>query len=144
MDSTGWPEWRKQHPQTTVLSTDTGYFRNYQIGAAYGEYFASADTMFPVWRRSTRLPFKAAAFDLVVSRHEELDPAEVDRVLRPGGLLVTQQVGRHNWREARSHLPRMTDDGDLLSSYSRRLRGAGFDVNGISTICSTRLVNTKS
>ncbi|MBM4409188.1 MAG: DUF3179 domain-containing protein [Chloroflexi bacterium] len=61
---TGWPQWRLQHPDTTVLSHDTGHIRLYELGQAYGDYFASPDTMFPVWRRSERLPCKAWVFGL--------------------------------------------------------------------------------
>ncbi|MEZ4522782.1 MAG: class I SAM-dependent methyltransferase [Thermomicrobiales bacterium] len=40
-----------------------------------------------------RLPLDDDSFDLVINRHESYDPAEVLRVLKPGGLFVTQQVG---------------------------------------------------
>lgn len=49
---TTWGEWRRRHPQTEVLSLDTGYRRNYTPGAAYGSYFRSPDTMFPVWKKA--------------------------------------------------------------------------------------------
>jgi len=49
---TTWGEWRRMHPATRVLSLETGFKRDYRPGAAYGEYFASAETMFPVWKRS--------------------------------------------------------------------------------------------
>jgi SAM-dependent methyltransferase len=39
------------------------------------------------------LPVPDGAFDLVLSRHGRLTPAEVHRVLLPGGTLLTQQVG---------------------------------------------------
>ncbi|HEY8600758.1 MAG TPA: class I SAM-dependent methyltransferase [Thermomicrobiales bacterium] len=42
------------------------------------------------------LPFADGRFDLVLSRHESYDPAEVLRVLRPGGRFITQQVGGEN------------------------------------------------
>ena len=48
---------------------------------------------------SLHLPFGAGAFELVLNRHEELDPAEVARILAPGGRFLTQQVGSDNWRE---------------------------------------------
>ena len=41
---------------------------------------------------SLELPFAPASFDLVLSRHEELAPAEVGRVLSPAGRLLTQQT----------------------------------------------------
>jgi len=44
---TTWREWRARHPATTALAPDTGFERDYAVGAAYGEYFASPETMFP-------------------------------------------------------------------------------------------------
>ena len=41
------------------------------------------------------LPYDDQHFDLVLDRHEAYDPAEVRRVLRPGGVLLTQQVDGH-------------------------------------------------
>ena len=78
--------------------------------------------------RSLQLPFAAVAFDLVINRHEELEPAEVARVLRAGGRIVTQQVDRNNSRELRSHVPRMTDFGDQFAEYSRGFTEAGLAV----------------
>jgi hypothetical protein len=49
---TTWREWLATHPQTLVLSLDTGHARDYRPGAAYGTYFASPDTMFPVWKKA--------------------------------------------------------------------------------------------
>jgi hypothetical protein len=48
---TTWGEWRRRHPDTRVLSLETGHRRDYRPGAAYGRYFASPDTMFPVWKK---------------------------------------------------------------------------------------------
>ncbi|TKH43844.1 SAM-dependent methyltransferase [Paenibacillus terrae] len=39
------------------------------------------------------LPFDDAGFDLVLNKHESFSPAEVRRILRPGGTFLTQQVG---------------------------------------------------
>ena len=39
------------------------------------------------------LPFPPNTIDLVINRHEEYHPTEVFRILRPGGLFITQQVG---------------------------------------------------
>lgn len=40
----------------------------------------------------TALPFNNSHFDLVINRHESFDPGEVDRILKPGGIFITQQV----------------------------------------------------
>lgn len=44
------------------------------------------------------LPFDDAAFDLVINRHGDFNLKEIYRVLRPGGLFITQQVGAENDR----------------------------------------------
>ena len=75
-----------------------------------------------------RLPFREASFDLVLNRHEELEPADVVRVLRPGGAIVTQQVGRRNWDELREFFPRKTVWPDHFNQYQRAFRTAGMHV----------------
>ena len=42
------------------------------------------------------IPFEDHFFDLVINRHEEYDVNQVFRVLKPGGLFITQQVGGLN------------------------------------------------
>lgn len=75
--------------------------------------------------QSRQLPFKQAALDLILNRHEELEPSEIGRVIRPGGRIITQQVDRNNWRELRKHFPRMTDPGDHHGEYARGFQAAG-------------------
>jgi hypothetical protein len=57
--TTTWGEWRKRHPETRVLSLDTGYLRDYSEGAAYRDYFATQRLMFSVPKLDDRLPNKA-------------------------------------------------------------------------------------
>ncbi|WP_199618223.1 class I SAM-dependent methyltransferase [Paenibacillus alkalitolerans] len=45
------------------------------------------------------LPFEDHFFDLIINRHEAFDAQEVFRILKPGGMFVTQQVGGQNNRE---------------------------------------------
>jgi SAM-dependent methyltransferase len=40
-----------------------------------------------------KLPLPDESFDLVINRHESFDPMEVFRILKPGALFITQQVG---------------------------------------------------
>ena len=37
--TTTWGEWKRRHPNTSVLSLDTGHDRDYSEGAAYRDYF---------------------------------------------------------------------------------------------------------
>ena len=78
---------------------------------------------------SLRLPFRDASFDLVLNRHEELDPADVVRLLRPGGRFVTQQVSRKQQEELRRFFPRKTDWGDHYGAYRRAFEAAGLTVH---------------
>lgn len=43
-------------------------------------------------------------FDLVINRHEYYDPAEIMRILKPGGIFLTQQVGPRNCVELNQYL----------------------------------------
>ena len=45
------------------------------------------------------LPFEDTSFDMVINRHGDFNPSEIYRVLKPGGLFITQQVGAENDRE---------------------------------------------
>ena len=62
VETTSWGEWRRRHPNTKVLSIETGHARNYAEGEAYKDYFAHDNLMFPVLRLDKRLPNKARVF----------------------------------------------------------------------------------
>jgi hypothetical protein len=82
---TSWGEWKRQHPDTKVVDINTGFDRPYQVGATYGRYFASPDTMFPVWRQSKALPKKARIFAI---QHEGRAKAyPLDLLNRAGGVV---------------------------------------------------------
>ena len=46
MVTTTWAEWLRRHPDTTVLSLNTGHRRDYGEGVAYQSYFAGDQLMF--------------------------------------------------------------------------------------------------
>jgi SAM-dependent methyltransferase len=50
------------------------------------------------------LPLPSNAFDLVINRHESYALPEVCRILRPGGLFLTQQVGPRDCVELNQYL----------------------------------------
>ena len=70
--TTTWGEWKKRHPTTIVMSTDTGHERDYGEGAAYRDYFASDRLMFGVPKLDPRLPNKAEVLALRVGTGSEL------------------------------------------------------------------------
>lgn len=53
--TTTWGEWKDQKPRTTVLSLDTGHFRDYREGVAYRDYFSTDELMFTVPKLDDRL-----------------------------------------------------------------------------------------
>ena len=46
--TTTWGKWRERHPETTVLSLNTGHHRDYGEGVAYQNYFSTDRLMFTV------------------------------------------------------------------------------------------------
>ena len=50
---TDWQSWLQDHPDSSILSLETGHLRNYANGAAYADYFNSPDLMFPSWQQDT-------------------------------------------------------------------------------------------
>ena len=69
--TTTWGEWRRRHPDTSVLSLDTGHQRNYDEGAAYRDYFATDEVMFAVPVLDPRLKNKAEVFTVLLAEHPD-------------------------------------------------------------------------
>lgn len=65
--TTTWGEWRREHPETTVIGLDTGFERDYSEGAAYRDYFATDRLMFAVSRSDARLKNKDEVLALRVA-----------------------------------------------------------------------------
>ena len=78
------------------------------------------------------LPFPGDSFDLVLNRHGDYLPAEVFRVLKPGGVFLTQQVGAENDRDLVELLldpaPPLPFPRQCLSIAREDLEAAGFTV----------------
>ena len=61
---TTWQEWLEEHPYTSIISNDTGYYPHWvyepedEPRSFYYSYRASSRTMFPVWNRDDRLEVK--------------------------------------------------------------------------------------
>jgi hypothetical protein len=72
-EHTTWKAWREKYPQGEVLSTDTGYERDYG-GEAYASYFASDATMFPVPITRTELTQKSWVIGVVIDGQAKAYP----------------------------------------------------------------------
>jgi hypothetical protein len=84
-----WRDWLTQHPDTKVLSRDTGYDREYTPGQPYGEYFASEELMFPMLVPDERLAPKDYVFALRADGHQRAWPL-ADFA---GGQVINAEVG---------------------------------------------------
>ena len=77
------------------------------------------------------IPFPSGEFDIMINRHGSFDPSEIHRILKPGGLFVTQQVGGDNDRDlVQMVLPDLKPPfPDLRMDAQRRLfEEAGFEI----------------
>ena len=63
VELTSWRSWRMAHPETSVMSTDTGHRRDYRR-SPYESYFRNERLMFPVHPVSDRLPAKQKVLGL--------------------------------------------------------------------------------
>lgn len=90
--------WKPLPPYTVATE---GYQPNLPIARArlepLGVHVYEVDATEP-------LPFPADAFNLITNRHGTYTPAEIVRVLRPGGTFITQQVGSGNLRDLNERL----------------------------------------
>ncbi len=89
--TTTWREWRMRHPDTLVLSLETGFQRDYSEGAAYRAYFATDELMFGVSQRDGRLPNKAEVF--VVRSTTPPDALTAARADTPPFAISTRLLG---------------------------------------------------
>lgn len=79
----------------------------------------------------TRMPFGDGRFDLVINRHGEYCVSELWRVLKKGGLYITEQVGEDNDRELVELLLPGTPKpfpGLNLREQARHFKAAGFEL----------------
>ncbi len=102
--TTTWRDWRKRHPNTTVLSLDTGHQRDYGEGVAYRDYFATDKLMFTTPFNDTRLDNKreVLALRFAASPKEQLaidtefltrNPVYADRIGQQKLLVLTDLSG---------------------------------------------------
>ena len=77
------------------------------------------------------IPFPGGHFDLILNRHGSFCPGELFRLLRPGGVFITEQVGEDNDRDlVRRVLPEVEKPFPHLNLTEQRaaFEAAGFQI----------------
>jgi SAM-dependent methyltransferase len=88
---TGGGEFLSSLPNLPPLTTATeGWYPNLEIAQ---KQLNPLGIVVHFFEKDTSLPFKNEQFDLIINRHESFSTGEVFRILRPGGIFITQQVG---------------------------------------------------
>lgn len=116
-----------QHPYDKTSATE-GYPPNVELCRErllpLGIWFKECDD-------PSRIPFGDGAFDLLLNRHGSFDAVELFRLARPGGVLITEQVGEDNDRD----LVEMVLPGTAkpfphlnLTEQRRNFEAAGFTI----------------
>ena len=81
---------------------------------------------------SGSLPFESEQFDVVINRHGDFCAEEIWRVLKPGGIFVTQQVGADNDREfvelLLPEVPELPFPEQYLNITEEKFKKAGFEI----------------
>ena len=83
------------HPQRYTYATE-GYAPNVQLCR---KKYADTDLHFFEMSDYRHMPFEDGSFDVIINRHGTYDVSEIHRVLKKGGIFITQQVGENNDRE---------------------------------------------
>ncbi len=102
-----WAEWKKKHPNTLVLSKDTGYWRDYD-NMPYGGYENSPSLMFPVDNSDNRYHPKEKV--LVVISSDNVAKAYAFKELKKVTTPITDKVGVDEIKIKFS-------DGNFVSAY---------------------------
>ena len=112
---TEWKNWRRDNPETRVLSLNTGHRRDYGSGVVYRDYFASDDLMFPALLKGRELTQKDYVFGVRLSGGAKAWPLETFR----NRSVLNDTAGFHNLvllGDARTRTVRAYDRGDLTFS----------------------------
>ena len=106
--TTTWADWKRQHPQTTVLSLKTGHYRDYGEGVAYHDYFSTDKLMFTVPSVDKRLKNKDEVFALrdqdsqlaIASDYLLKHPVHHDKLADQSLVVLTNPTGANRAYQA--------------------------------------------
>lgn len=110
------------YPPNAIVARD----RLKPLGIDIVRTLADDNTVSP---QTGALPFRTGSLDMVIDRHESFVATEVYRVLRKGGVFITQQAGTSNYPELKEFLGHSEDEEVWdLGAARRQISEAGLSV----------------
>jgi SAM-dependent methyltransferase len=116
-----------KHPYENTAATE-GYPPNVELCK---ETLLPLGIDFRACDDAKNVPFEDESFDMLINRHGDFNPRELHRVLIPGGLFITQQVGEKNDRDlVEMVLPGVENPFPGLNKETqvKELVNAGFEI----------------
>lgn len=114
---TTWSQWRERHPTTTVLSTDTGYRRNYRESPYY-KYSRTRGLMYPVKEKSNEFRNKALVLGIRLGTTIRAYP--FDELRKNGAETFEDVIGSQQvtieWSETEDFARVLDDKGAEITS----------------------------
>ena len=117
--TTTWKEWQRRHPNTSVLSLETGHDRDYGEGVAYQDYFSTDRLMFNTPFRDKRLDNKQEVLALRFAASPDSQLA-IDTAFLDKNPVFYEQIGAQKFvvLTDKSGANRVFEAGDVeLKSY---------------------------
>lgn len=126
--TTTWGEWKRRHPDSKVLSLDTGYSRDYGEGVAYQHYFETDKLMFSISTSDNRLKNKDEILALTFPEYSKDTmaisasflrdkPVYANRLGSVEFVVLTDSSGANRVYETKNHRFAMYDqDVSLIDS----------------------------
>lgn len=125
--TTTWKEWKRLHPDTKVLSLETGHDRNYNEGAAYRRYFSTDKLMFNVPKLDKRLRNKDEVL-IVRANGYQKDPLAIstkylskyrvyqDKIGKTNFVVLTDKSGANRVYESKDIIFKVLDDDTVVDA----------------------------
>ena len=115
------------HPYDKTSATE-GYQPNVELCK---EVLLPLGIDFKECNNAANIPFQDESFDLIINRHGDFNAEEIYRLLKKGGVFITQQVGEDNDRDlVEMVLPNMDKPfpGLNLETQKQAFENAGFQI----------------
>lgn len=117
---TNWSTWKKMYPNSKVLTTETGFSRNYQFYAYGKSYLTSSSTLFPIKNEDDRLPKKERVHGIIADNPVTEDAAVKTYVINDMGEGINLIEDSF---EGKNHVVVGSSELNIAASFERTIDG---------------------